>query len=365
MLRKFEVSGFKNFRDKLVLDLSDVRDYRFNAECIANGLLNKVIIYGKNAIGKSNFGLALFDIVTHLSGKNVTPGLYDFYLNVENTRGYAEFLYVFQFDASTVEYSYKKDDNQVLLSERIVLDQKVLLDYDYKTKSGDSQGLRALAPTLNWVFQEDDSILRYVMNNTVLDEMHPLRQMMHYVSNMLWFRSLDENRYIGYKTKSTDYFDFVFEEGMLQEFETFLKKAGINDKLTVKKDPSGKKVLYFDLPRPLPFFKVASNGTKALYTFFYWYKTSAKVSLMFIDEFDAFYHYELAETIVEMLEKSQGYQTILTSHNTNLLTNRIMRPDCYFILSEHGLSSLANATKRELREGHNLEKLYISGEFDG
>jgi hypothetical protein len=65
-----------------------------------------------------------------------------------------------------------------------------------------------------------------------------------------------------------------------------------------------------------------------------------------------------------MLETQQNYQTILTSHNTNLLSNRIMRPDCYFILTPDKLVSFANATDRELREGHNLEKLYVSGEFD-
>lgn len=65
-----------------------------------------------------------------------------------------------------------------------------------------------------------------------------------------------------------------------------------------------------------------------------------------------------------MLEEMSWCQKILTSHNTNLLTNRIMRPDCYFILTKDKLTSLANATKRELREGHNLEKLYMSGEFD-
>lgn len=42
-----------------------------------------------------------------------------------------------------------------------------------------------------------------------------------------------------------------------------------------------------------------------------------------------------------------------------------MRPDCYFILTKNKLTSFANATNRELREGHNLEKLYMSGEFNG
>ena len=86
--------------------------------------------------------------------------------------------------------------------------------------------------------------------------------------------------------------------------------------------------------------------------------------MMFIDEFDAYYHYELSESIVLMLEKMTNTQVILTSHNTNLLSNRIMRPDCYFILSDTGITSLVNATGRELREGHNLEKLYMSGEFN-
>jgi hypothetical protein len=69
--------------------------------------------------------------------------------------------------------------------------------------------------------------------------------------------------------------------------------------------------------------------------------------------------------LVELLEHLPNLQTILTSHNTNLLSNRIMRPDCYFILTQDKLTSFANATDRELREGHNLEKLYMSGEFDG
>ena len=47
------------------------------------------------------------------------------------------------------------------------------------------------------------------------------------------------------------------------------------------------------------------------------------------------------------------------------MTNKIMRPDCLFILSSRGtLTALCDATERELREGHNLEKMYISGEFE-
>lgn len=365
MLKLFEVSGFKNFKDKITLDFSDVRDYKFNNACVLNNLLSKIIIYGKNSIGKSNFGLAMFDIVSHLTSNNVTPGLYDYYLNVNSLNDYAEFHYVFQFNEQPVDYRYRKDTKQKLIYERVTVANEIIFEYDYKKKKGSTDGIKKIAPTLNWVFQDVDSILKYVLNNTVLDDNHPLRSMMRYVSNMLWFRSLDENRYIGYKSRSNDYIDFIFDPKILLEFERFLNNSGINEHLVVKTDSDGQKRLYFDTDSPLPFFKVASSGTKALYTFFYWYKTSVDVSLLFIDEFDAFYHYELAESIVTMLEKMTNSQVILTSHNTNLMTNRIMRPDCYFIMTRGKLTSFTNATDRELREGHNLEKLYMSGEFNG
>ena len=81
MLRYFEVRGFKNFHNKVSIDFSNIHDYKFNSQCITNGLVSKAIIYGKNSVGKTNFGLALFDIVTHLTSKNVTPDLYNYYLS--------------------------------------------------------------------------------------------------------------------------------------------------------------------------------------------------------------------------------------------------------------------------------------------
>lgn len=364
MLKRFEVSGFKNFKDTITLDFSDVRNYNFSTSCITDKTIGKMIIYGKNSVGKTNFGLALFDIVSHLTPKNVTPGLYDYYLNVSCLTDYAEFHYVFQFDDNVIDYRYRKLDNQSLIYEKLVLDGSLLYEFDYRKHKGIMDGITKLAPTLNWAFQETDCILKYFINNTVLSDTHPLRRMFKYVNNMLWFRNLDENRYIGYKSRSNDYYAFIFDEAMRKEFESVLHEAGVDENLTVKTDPDGKKTLYYDTDTPLPFFRVSSNGTKALYTFFYWYKTAADVSLMFIDEFDAFYHYELSESVVSILEKMANTQVILTSHNTNLLTNRIMRPDCYFLLTKDKLTSLANATPRDLREGHNLEKLYMSGEFN-
>lgn len=366
MLKKFMVKGFKNFKNTILLDFSDVRDYSFNKDCIKDGLLNKIIIYGKNGVGKSNIGLALFDITSHLTDKNVSPGLYDYYLNADSELDFAEFQYIFQVDDGEIEYRYHKNNDQVLRFEEVKLNSEIIFSYDYTTKTGDLEGLEKRIPSLNYEFREEHfSLLKYVVSNSTNETIKPLRDLVRFVNNMLWYRSLDENRYIGYKNDSKDYFTFILEEENLQRFQELVNKAGINEKLTVITDPDGQERLYFQRKKPIPFFKAASNGTKALYTLFYWLSLAEDLSFLFIDEFDAYYHFELSEMIVELLDSMKGFQTVLTSHNTNLLTNRIMRPDCYFILTSERLTSLANATRRELREGHNLEKLYVSGEFDG
>lgn len=365
MLKRFEVTYFKNFANRIILDFTDVRDYRFNTCCIKDNLLNKIIIYGRNAVGKSNIGLALFDITTHLTDKNVSPGLYDHYLNADSSSDFAEFRYDFQFEQIGISYVYRKTAVNSLVYEELSIDGNKIFTYNFLKRKGDFTGLTAYVPSLNFEFREGNlSVLRYIVNNSKIEDIKPLSWLVRFVSNMLWFRSLDENRYIGYKTDSLDYLRFIFEKSNMKEFEKFLHKSGVDETLIAMENPSGEKVLYFNKKKPLPFLKTASNGTKALYTLFYWLKTSNELSLLFIDEFDAYYHVELSETIVKMLETQQNYQTILTSHNTNLLSNRIMRPDCYFILTPDKLVSFANATDRELREGHNLEKLYVSGEFD-
>ena len=150
----------------------------------------------------------------------------------------------------------------------------------------------------------------------------------------------------------------------LHNFEDFLNLMGIECKLVLQELPDGQVELYFSHKKLVPFYRTASSGTLALTSLYQ--KIVSNCSLIYIDDFAAFYHYEMAEKLISFIKnKYPECQFIMTSHNTNLMTNKIMRPDCLFILSSRGtLTVLCDATERELREGHNLEKMYISGEFE-
>ena len=87
--------------------------------------------------------------------------------------------------------------------------------------------------------------------------------------------------------------------------------------------------------------------------------------IVFIDEFDAFYHFELAESVQRHLKQISGVQIFTTTHNTDLMSNDLLRPDCYFLLRNNSIKAIAELTEKELRQAHNLQKMYKAGAFNG
>ena len=170
------------------------------------------------------------------------------------------------------------------------------------------------------------------------------------------------------KTEIRHFYELLENENEIKRFEKFLNIMGVECNIQLERLPNNEKELYFKYNnRLLPFFTNASSGTLSLtYIYFHLALYDLNKTFIFLDEFDAFFHYEMAEKLVKFLQlEYKNTQIIFTSHNTNLLTNKLLRPDCLFILSRSGqLTALCDATQRELREGHNLEKMYISGEFE-
>ena len=115
----------------------------------------------------------------------------------------------------------------------------------------------------------------------------------------------------------------------MKDFESFLNIMGVQCELELQKLPDDTIELYFKHKRKVNFLQTASSGTMALLDIYRMLQNFKEITFMYLDEFDAFYHYEMSENMIAFFKaKYPDSQIIMTTHNTNLMTNRIMRPDC-------------------------------------
>ena len=372
MLEKFSVSNYKIFNEEITLDFTDVKDYDFSSNGIKNNLINTAIIYGKNGSGKSLLGLALFDITLHLVDKTKIPEQTQNYLPAtsdENSE--ASFKFVFNFSNRHVYYHYRKDGQANLTYEELKVDDKLILTCDYrnpKVEIYDSEIFKIDSLNLSAYNERRNnlSILRYINANTIQDSESLLNKLIDFVGRMLWFRSLTEgNSFIGFHDSPAMLSEEIIASGNLKKFQEFLHYCELDyDLVEIKSPLVGSNIIGIKYGnKQLDFLQIASSGTRLLMLFFYWSLHFDQISFLFLDEFNAYYHYSLSYKIAGLV-RDLACQTLMSTHDTSLLESDVLRPDCYFIMHNHVISSLPNLTKRELREVHNLEKLYRNYGFN-
>ena len=384
MLKCFKVNNYKNFKNTVEIDFGKVGGYKFNQECINSGKISKGIIYGRNATGKTNLGMAIIDIRSIILGISMYFRRKDRILNADSNDKYASFYYEFEIDGKCIVYSYKKNNKNELCLEMLKVDNEEIFSVNFEEKKLNCNNLSLInAETIqldkyaeviknnNIEDIEEDVInqiplLRFILNNAALPVDSPLLKLEDYVERMKFNSVTQQILRRGVRLEES-FTDFLSLKNNLRDFEKFLNEMGVKCELQLVKTVEGHYELVFGYNNLIRFYETASSGTLSLATFYRRYiAIMGEPSFVFMDEFDAFYHYEMAEKLVDYLKtRYRECQVLLTTHNTNLMTNQLMRPDCLFILSRNGrLTALCDATERELREGHNLEKLYIGGEFE-
>lgn len=368
MLKKFSVSNFKNFKSKISFEFDQPANYEFNSDLVKDGCITKCLVFGINGSGKSNLGRAIFDIVLNITDLEKNYNGYFPYLNLDSSKSFAEFEYIFSFQGLEVIYQYGKYDPSTMKYERLYIDGDEVVYYDFSQNDGYTtlKGTENIQLSSS-VDSDKLSRIKYIKNNSILEDNAVNKafiDMCGFVDRMLLFYSLRENSYQGFRLGSDNFTNGIIRMGKLRDFEKFLNDRDIKYKLEAV-NVNGMSEIYCSFENAkVPFASIASTGTVSLALLYYWYLQMSKTSFVYIDEFDAFYHFELAQDVVELIKKLPDTQVVLSTHNTDLISNDILRPDAYFEINNNIIKSFEKRTDKEIRRAHNIQKMYKAGAFN-
>lgn len=287
------------------------------------------------------------------------------YLNLDSSKDAAEFKYVFVFDGDELIYEYRKKNPDYLVDESLSINGKKIIYFNFFDRENNFVDESILGNLKIELLDNRLSVIKYIYRNSSLDPSSPLYKMMVFVDNMLWCRCLsDGDNYCGFTNGVAFLIESIYQYSKKDALESFLRENGVDYKLEWRLNKGMHEfMVVYPSGKEAPFLALASTGTATLLLYFYWSIAFDKISFLFIDEFDAFLHYESAKSIIMRLNKNRSFQSLVTTHNTYLMQNKLTRTDCCFLMSGNGIKSLRDSTSKEIREAHNLEKMYINGIF--
>ena len=318
MLKSLTVSNFKAFKEPVTIDFSTTGNYAFNTEAVKDGIVKTAVMYGKNASGKSSLGLAIFDIVGTLTDNVANPQKYENYENRFSQKGSISFEYIFSFDNIDVVYSYTKSRFREIVSEKLEINNKILVDYNrFEDKDKITINMEGAENVNLTLSQLNFSILRFIKSNVILvknEENLLFEKMYQFVSKMLMFWSLQTRGYIGCSpTINPSIIDKVVKDGHFKDLQKFFKDAGFEDELDHKVINGAEQLLIkYGENNYINFYDACSSGMSSLLLLYYWLEDISDEtkcpSFIFIDEFDAFYHFELSYFIIWLSGTSSNSQ---------------------------------------------------------
>ena len=332
MLSKFTVQGFRNFIEETTIDFS------------SSGDNSKYLLYGKNASGKSNLGEAIFDIFYTLVGEYP-----------EKLHSRAKFIYEFKDRDKIIRYSYARTDT--ILQESLAVNNQVLFDYNHHTRSfivPPTESLSISEFVVDTFMQSHKPIafLRFLVHNTGLPAISPVWNIYDFAENMQLVKGALPHADIYALTKNLS---------SVYLLNKWLAEFGITQTVTLR---AGELFIRTVLGEFLPFEKAASSGTQSLIQLYLQLEALGQGSFVYLDEFDAFYHFSLAEKVVEKYTTEYTVQMLFATHNTNLLGSSFIPVEACFNISEKGISNFPQLTNRKLVPGLNIQRLFKAGEFD-
>ncbi len=191
----------------------------------------------------------------------------------------------------------------------------------------------------------------------------PIGVVLNFANHSLYYMAMwKKDVHIGMIDEEDDFEKYIVENGLIKDLNSFLVDVNSID---ISLSHEGNTLTIVKETGRLPFKNAASRGMMIMCRLFCWIRRCRdRDALIFFDDFDDMFHYRTAEIAIRKIIASNKAQCIFVTHNTGLLSNDFLRPDCCFIMDSGELASLARLTDKDIRRGHNLEKMLRDGEFD-
>lgn len=369
MLRSISMQNFKSFKLLSQISLERTNYQMLSSTNLNNGILKGAMFVGANASGKSNSILSLKFLLDGLFGKQVLS-IPSYFCLFSKSRS-MDLDYLFLIDDQEIEYVISYDKYNNLITETLNVDKQLVVQRDGKYAK----------VVLGETTQHEDVpnntlFLRDVYFNTKFRGNATLQKWFDFLSNSIYV-DLYHNMLVTYKDLDLSLSSYLDQNGT-DEINHFFNEYNFEQIIEYNTDSVGptvkihsdEKMIFFkrkgiDDPIPMAFESTGNtNLIRLLPAFFYCIKNN---SMLLLDEFSSGFHNDLEELLIKyFFRNAEESQLFFVSHSTNLLTNRLLRPDqIYSVDFDDDGSHLLRFSSEKPREAQNLEKMYLSGIFRG
>lgn len=373
MLTGIKLKDYTTFVNETIFDFN-ATNYKIleDTNVGENRVLKGALFVGENASGKTqvlNSIVLLLDLLLGNVEQNysVKKSLY--------TSGMKYTLeYLFNVDGNKIRYIVTFENNSINL-EKLYLNGELKLERlntSGKTYFGYEKDNNNINPEL--------SLLKLEYYNTRFNNDKLLNKWFDFLKNSLYINCLIGGRGIkSYNPAKIDeqYIEKYAESNDASKLNEIIRKIGYNSEVVFEKNFSnevinsnkemiGLKKVGTGVVMPL---MLESTGNKAfMRTILPIYYATKNDCMLIVDEFSSGLHNELEEAIIKyFFNNSNNSQLFFTSHSTNLLDTSILRPDQIFSFKfdlKQG-TLIKRFSSENPRESQNIEKMYLSGVFDG
>jgi len=368
MLKSYEISNFKSFKEKTFFDFSKTNYQTLSSTNVIEETLKGIMFVGANASGKSNSIAPIKFLLDCLFGpKNVN---FDAYLCLFSNFPVMELKYNFVIDTANIVYKIRYQGHDKLLYEDLLVDGEEILTREGSVATVSFKEKAIHQNIKNTLF------LRELYLGTRFRENEILEHWFEFLSNSVYL-DIFNTRLISYNDEDLSLSVFIEDQGA-EVFNQFFDEYNFGHRIEYDKAAKGniitvespEKIIYFkrtEIAEPIPYILESLGNRNLLHLLPAFFHCIKKSGMLLLDEFSSGFHNELEELLIRyFMRNAQHSQLIFVSHSTNLLSNSLLRPDqIYSVDFDKNGSHIKRFSSEQPRIAQNLEKMYLGGVFNG